>query len=94
MALIQVTQDMIDSGVKYDPDHCALANGIKPHLNELGRVEITQSYITFYRADRLWSSMSTPPDCQRFVDTFDRGFAEPFTTRIPIPLSLLRGPIT
>jgi hypothetical protein len=99
MALIQVTQDMIDAGVRKDPGRCALAYGIRSHLNGRGDVSVGYDIIEFSDLDpdgfwRVHSSISTPIDCQRFADTFDRGVAKPFTTHIPIPLSLLRVPLT
>jgi hypothetical protein len=99
MALIQVIQDMIDAGTRCDPFNCALAIGIKSHLREGASVSVRDDFIEFLKRDAnspwcVHCLFPTPPDCQRFMYEFDSGRAEPFTTRIPIPLSLLRGPIT
>jgi hypothetical protein len=95
MALIQVTQDMIDSSTCMDPRDCALANGIKHHLGPDADVHVDYDCIEFRDRDangtwRLLYLFPTPTDCQRFMHEFDSGQAEPFEVRIPIPLSLLR----
>jgi hypothetical protein len=99
MALIQVTQNLIKSGRRGDCYSCALANGIRQHLNDVAEVCVKMDTIEFYERTpdgetHIRLTLETPPDCQRFIDAFDRGVAQPFTTSIPIPLSLLRNRLT
>jgi hypothetical protein len=95
MATIRVAQDHIDAGKRHDPYSCALAQAISDYLTDDAMVYVDCEVIEFESVDEQGVTTSlfayeTPIDCQRFIHEHDRGVAKPFTTRLPIPRSLLK----